>query len=279
MTLIEAPKSGEITIREYFSRDGSAFSNKDAQLIGPELQKLAGEDGLTADRVLTVARVKDSPLHSYFEWDNETAGEKYRLWQARDMMGSIRVRYIDAGEEKETRAFQLVTRRSHEPEARKYRNFDVLRDDSAFAAQKMEEAINDLRSWKRKYEPYVGMWTEFGDCFQAVLNQIGELIEDCRGVDVPSATEDGLRHLIKWRDQFQATAKEWAAYREHIVFMMDAIADAEASFGKTNKTRERNCLRCAAPFKSFHVGQRLCGKCQNANASAVETESVIGDAA
>lgn len=33
----------------------------------------------------------DSPLHSYFEWDNDVCGERYRLDQARTLIRSIRV--------------------------------------------------------------------------------------------------------------------------------------------------------------------------------------------
>ena len=41
---------------------------------------------ITPQNVVDLARNEDSKLHNDFEWDNEIAGEKYRLSQAREMI-------------------------------------------------------------------------------------------------------------------------------------------------------------------------------------------------
>ena len=46
---------------------------------------------LTPDAVLHDARNIDSPLHSYFDWDDKTAAHKFRLDQARKLIRSVRL--------------------------------------------------------------------------------------------------------------------------------------------------------------------------------------------
>ena len=46
---------------------------------------------LSARSVLNAAMDKNSPLHSYFEWDDTAAAVKYRLEQARELIRKIKV--------------------------------------------------------------------------------------------------------------------------------------------------------------------------------------------
>jgi hypothetical protein len=45
-----------------------------------------GHRGPTPEGVVEAARAETSPLHGFFEWDDNIAGEKYRLGQARDLI-------------------------------------------------------------------------------------------------------------------------------------------------------------------------------------------------
>lgn len=45
-----------------------------------------GEDSVTPEQVLEKARDEKSELHKYFEWDDSIAAEKYRLYQARQLI-------------------------------------------------------------------------------------------------------------------------------------------------------------------------------------------------
>lgn len=57
-----------------------------------ELQALYNQHGkLTPNLVVEAAQDEDSLLHSYFEWDDEKAGGAYRLWQARQLIRTVRV--------------------------------------------------------------------------------------------------------------------------------------------------------------------------------------------
>lgn len=56
-----------------------------------ELRKLHCEGRLLAQDVVEAARNKASVLHGFFDWDDSSAAEKYRLDQARDLIASVRV--------------------------------------------------------------------------------------------------------------------------------------------------------------------------------------------
>ena len=53
-----------------------------------ELNRMAkGNAGrITPQQVVDAARNPDSPLHQFFEWDDQTAAERYRLVQARTLL-------------------------------------------------------------------------------------------------------------------------------------------------------------------------------------------------
>lgn len=64
--------------------------------IETRLAKISKENnkGLTPDAVINDAKNKNSPLHSYFDWDNDSAGHKFRIEQARTLIRSFRVEII-----------------------------------------------------------------------------------------------------------------------------------------------------------------------------------------
>jgi hypothetical protein len=58
------------------------------------LEKLEKEDALTPDNVVQEARSPDSPLHDKFEWDDDVAAHQHRLYQARKLIGSIKIERV-----------------------------------------------------------------------------------------------------------------------------------------------------------------------------------------
>jgi hypothetical protein len=61
--------------------------------VKDELQRLANEGGgrLTADVVVASARSAKSPIHDQFEWDDKKAGRAHRLYQARQLIRSVKL--------------------------------------------------------------------------------------------------------------------------------------------------------------------------------------------
>lgn len=65
-----------------------------------ELVKLYRREGvLTAAAVVAEAADHTSPLHAYFEWNDEAAAVQHRLEQARQLIKSYRVRIVSEEEQ------------------------------------------------------------------------------------------------------------------------------------------------------------------------------------
>jgi ribosomal protein L37E len=151
----------------------------------------------------------------------------------------------------------------------------VLHGDSAFAAQMLQSAFDDLVTWRKKYEPYTDIWSKFGDCFQSVVNQISEFEDEFKAQSLVTDTDGALARLIAWREECAAILANWAACREQVSYIMEAIAEAEELFGKLNTRSERKCMRCLKPFPSLNIGHRICSSCaQSADMSGMSEASV-----
>ena len=59
-----------------------------------ELARIAKLNGGRIDphAIVEAARSPESPLHRYFEWDDTSAAEKYRISQARELLRSVRLK-------------------------------------------------------------------------------------------------------------------------------------------------------------------------------------------
>ena len=56
-------------------------------MVSAEMERIVAERGvLTDEAVVAEASPVDSPLHPFFDWDNATAGHKFRLGQARTLV-------------------------------------------------------------------------------------------------------------------------------------------------------------------------------------------------
>ena len=145
----------------YKVRSGSHLK-VDAQVAGEHLERLReANGGLSARLVLDDAKAQESPIHEEFEWDNERAGEEYRLWQARHLMNSMVVVVSGDGEvEKTTRAFVVVTQNDQD----RYESIHVVMDDPVMRQQVLTRALRELESWEKKYKEL----EEFAGVFKAV---------------------------------------------------------------------------------------------------------------
>lgn len=76
---------------KYQWREGSRFA-VDAETAGSELDRIQQENGVvTPAAVVDAARPDEAPLHPAFEWRDPVAAEKYRTWQARNLIKSVTV--------------------------------------------------------------------------------------------------------------------------------------------------------------------------------------------
>lgn len=111
---------------------------------------------LTPRDVLDAARPRNHALHSYFDWNDRTAGEKYRIWQAQSLLRRVTVKIVDKnGHETKTRGFVNVTLKERGAAPRRvYAEIKRVYETKSLRHQELEHALRDLESWCVRYSIY-----------------------------------------------------------------------------------------------------------------------------
>ena len=139
---------------DYLARRGAPISDKDARVIGEVLERLHERHGyLDPEMVVSTASNPRSRLHSYFDWDDESAAMKHRLHYARMMMGWVVVLEYEATVEAAVpiRAFYNV---ASEDEGRRYVTLEVMRSNEDYRTQVVEHAMREAQGWASRYRAY-----------------------------------------------------------------------------------------------------------------------------
>lgn len=117
-----------------------------------ELEK--GGLAITPANLVTAARAETHPLHSYFEWDDAAAGEKYRLLQAyRLISAQYTMRVVTEGEEREVHADGNHALRSYLPlrnGSDEYASRDAILADPEARKRNVDALLAELRVWLRR---------------------------------------------------------------------------------------------------------------------------------
>jgi len=117
-----------------------------------ELHRIAAKhDGILepAD-VVDAARSESSPLHSKFEWDDSVAAEKYRLYQARQLL-IVTVDYIGTGKKATLQRVFVSLTTDRQQEGGGYRAMTTILADKSCRAQLLEDAFEEMRLFREKY--------------------------------------------------------------------------------------------------------------------------------
>lgn len=117
------------------------------KLAKEEIERLSVGGVIEPRAVVEAARDPDSVLHDYFEWNDSTAAEAYRIVQARQL---LRTFVVHVGEPAvATRAFVSLT--SDRISGGGYRaTIDVLSDDE-LREQMLQDALEEFQSFEEKY--------------------------------------------------------------------------------------------------------------------------------
>lgn len=105
------------------------------------LDEILERDGLLKpDAVVAAAEPKTSPLHPAFEWRNGVAANRYREWQARALIRSVRV--VNDATGKDAPVFVAVVTETADGQARGYQRTEVAmaRPDEWLSALSMFSA-------------------------------------------------------------------------------------------------------------------------------------------
>jgi hypothetical protein len=122
-----------------------------ANEVGQHLERLREQykGELTPADVVKDARNHNSPLHSFFEWNDGEAAEQWRLQQARGLIRAVVAVVVDNQEPaKRIQAFVHVP----DPEAPHYRATDHAMSQEKTRDMVLQQAWKEYRSWKKRYE-------------------------------------------------------------------------------------------------------------------------------
>lgn len=146
-----------------------SIAHTDINKVVAELKEIEEVHGnVTPQLVVDSSKNKSSILHNYFDWDNETAANKWRLRQASKLLGHIEVKIIKDNEPKIVRAFLLHHKGGTDGSETKYKSLD-------FSDEKMKKinisfSLSNLTSAKNKLLYY-------DDCVK-VVEYINKAIEE-----------------------------------------------------------------------------------------------------
>jgi hypothetical protein len=95
---------------------------------------------LTPSNVVIDAKPKASPLHDQFEWHNGTAAELHRLWQARNLIKTVKI--VVHTERRVVTSVRYVRDPKADAKEQGYVDVVTLRSDKDMAFEALENEIN-----------------------------------------------------------------------------------------------------------------------------------------
>lgn len=138
----------------YKASPGANFGDDRAKVYGARISKLAKDSGsVTPQVVLNDARDTKSPLHDYFEWNNTTAAEKWRIFQARQLISHISVEIVNNGKTEDIRYFFSVSDECAEAPP-VYVSLNTIMSDDNKRAEVVAYAKRELKGWTKRYKQY-----------------------------------------------------------------------------------------------------------------------------
>lgn len=152
-------------VARYEFKEGARFQQgahvADPNEVGGHLdllrQQSKGE--LTPEDVIKDARRNNSPLHSFFQWDDGKAAEQFRLSQARGLIRSVVAIYVQA--DKPARRISAFI---HVPEsgAPHYRSAEHAMSLTRTREIILRQAWREFQQWRKRYQEL----DEFANLFE-----------------------------------------------------------------------------------------------------------------
>jgi hypothetical protein len=146
---------GETMSMVFVPKQGSRISTDTAQLLGERFTALATHGPLTAEQIIEDARPAHSTTQSCFEWDNDVAGDRYRLYQAQHYLRNIEI--VRADDKPPVRAFHVIVQEpltEHGEPQRGFLAFDTVRANSALWRQVVDDERRRLIATQRRLRLY-----------------------------------------------------------------------------------------------------------------------------
>jgi len=132
--------------KQYKARKGGSLNNKEAHIVGEEIEKLMKSRGgeIQPAELVKEAKKKTSKLHQHFDWDNGSAAQKFRLQQARQLIANVVEVTMIKNEKIEHRSFYNV---KNAKQKRVYVNVQTTISKPKYVTQ----VINDCESYMENF--------------------------------------------------------------------------------------------------------------------------------
>lgn len=119
-------------------------------IIAESLNKIEAKHGfVTPSAVVQEAADENSSLHKYFTWDDGKAAHGYRLWQARELIASVRVEVMG----RQTDAFwSAKIQIEKDTDFQAYFSAHKVLSNKELYLQVLEQALNEFSYWQKKYK-------------------------------------------------------------------------------------------------------------------------------
>lgn len=135
-----------------FKKKPGAHIRGDVQEIGEALQRLQNNGEITPEAIVEAARLRSSPLHGCFEWDDTVAAREYRLSQARYLIRSVVVETPTSDGPIEFRAYVSIAGDDAEEDAPPRRYMVIEKAMRDYSEEVLDIALKELKHFKEKYK-------------------------------------------------------------------------------------------------------------------------------
>ena len=156
----DANESRSIAFMSFKTKAGAPNNLDDVKKVLENIAKTNGGK-ITPPMVVDEAVNPKSPLHDHFEWDDSEAAVKWRLEQARSLIASVRVTYVQGEEKSTVRAFVHVPLKNEDFYAETHKAMK----NADWRQAILDRALVELQTVERKYEhlqELAEIWTTVG---------------------------------------------------------------------------------------------------------------------
>lgn len=160
-------------------RRGRSFA-VDANVVAARVNEIEADRGgaCRPQDLVEDARPQSSPTHPLFDWVDTVAAEKWRIHQARQVLGAITIVRVDSQEVKgEVRAF--VNLKTEDEQS--YQSILRVMGDDEKRLILLRQALGDAQRFRSRYESLRTFSAEFEEAFSAIDRFVGVLSTNLSG--------------------------------------------------------------------------------------------------
>jgi hypothetical protein len=131
------------------------------EIIATGLRSIYEDRGrLSPEEVVEIATPADHPMHDLFEWDDTQAAHNYRVWQAGQMIRSVKILVtgVTNDEPDEFKIREWIPARSIGLGKGYYLPEERVRQDPAARARLLRKMQRDIAAVRRRYEHMDEFW-------------------------------------------------------------------------------------------------------------------------